>query len=179
MPINKRARPEITRLATRRSGSTEISDIYAGYTAARPALSPPNQGVLKAWRLAVAHPLPAQHGAAFGRRAVLALDGELAQALVACRLVADLGLCGDARRLVRGRACGGCLEDPILLRPRREGAAVLGEVVGGRIDQALQGRFVGLDADLAGRRRHRLHALHRRLVGDLPQTGLDGSLRVG
>src|SRR5260370_14435238 len=106
MPINKRARPEITRLATRRSGSTEISDIYGGYTEARAALSPPNQGVLKAGRLAVAQPLPVQHRAAFDRLAVLALDRDLAHALVACRRVADLLLGRQPPRPVRGRGAG-------------------------------------------------------------------------
>src|SRR5258708_32754330 len=99
---------------------------------------------------AVPNPLSAQHRAAFDRRAVLALDRELAQALVACRRVADLGLGGDARRLVGGGASGGRLEDPVLLRPRGGAAAGLGEVVGGRVDQALPGRFAAPDAGLAG-----------------------------
>src|SRR6266567_5027128 len=48
MPNSKRARPEITRLATRRSGSTDISDIYGGYTQAGAAPSPAKQAALEA-----------------------------------------------------------------------------------------------------------------------------------
>src|SRR6266851_10074425 len=178
----RRPHPEEHRLAMRLEGWTTttvyptLRDGPAGLLRVRLGLY---QHSMKGVLGAVPNPLSAQHRAAFDRRAVLALDRELAQALVACRRIADLGLGGDARRLVGGGASGGRLEDPVLLRHRREAAAVLGEVVGGRIDQALKGRFVGLDADLTGRRRHRLHALHRRLVGDLPQAGLDGGLGVG
>jgi hypothetical protein len=48
MPNSKRARPEITRLATRRSDSTDISDIYGGYTQAGAAPSPAKRGAVDA-----------------------------------------------------------------------------------------------------------------------------------
>src|SRR5260370_41978603 len=48
MPNSKRARPEITRLATRRSDSTDISDIYGGYTQAGAAPSPAKPGAVEA-----------------------------------------------------------------------------------------------------------------------------------
>src|SRR5258708_19804488 len=91
---------------------------------------------------AVPNPLSAQHRAAFDRRAVLARDCELAQALVACRRVADLGLGGDARRLVGGGARGGRLEDPGLLGARPETATLLGQLVPLRLYHPLPSPFL-------------------------------------
>src|SRR5918994_3833140 len=125
---------------------------------------------------AIPNALAAQHAAAFDGRAGLVLDRELAQALVAVWLVADLRLGGDAGRLVGRRADRGRLEDAGLLGARAEGAAMLGEVIRCRIEQALQDRLAALHADALGSGRHRLNPFQGGLVGDLPQTCLNGCL---
>src|SRR5260370_14948401 len=61
MPNSKRARPEITRLATRRSDSTDISDIYGGYTQAGAAPSPAKQGAVEAKAFSFSSPSSLSH----------------------------------------------------------------------------------------------------------------------
>src|SRR5918993_4389907 len=125
---------------------------------------------------AIPEALAAQHAAAFDRRAGLVLDRELAQALVAVRLVVDLRLGGDTGVFVSRRADRGRLEDARLLGARAEGATMLGEVVRRRIEQAFENRFAALHADALGSGRHRLNPFQGGLVGDLPQARLNGCL---